>query len=642
MIELSKYLFETLREDEEFALCRGRRDDGELPTILLVAPVSEQPVPAILERLEHEYSLRDELDSAWAAPPLYLVRREGRPMLILEDAGGEPLDRLLGQPMELSRFLRIAFGLATSLDKLHQQGLIHKDIKPANVLVDSASATVWLTGFGIASRLPRERQPAEPPEMIAGTLAYMAPEQTGRMNRSIDSRSDLYSLGVTFYEMLTGVLPFIASDPMEWVHCHVARRPIPPPERGTNISRGVSAIIMKLLAKNAEERYQTASGVKNDLEHCLLECERGGAGAPPYRIKEFVLGERDIPDRLLMPEKLYGREDEIDTLLGAFERVVARGRSEFVLGSGYSGIGKSSVVNELHKVLVPARGLFAVGKFDQYKSDIPYATLAQAFRDLVRPLLGKSEAELRNWRDTLQEALGPNGSLIADLVPELKLMIGEQPPAPDLSGQDAQRRFQLVFRRFIGVFARPEHPLVLFLDDLQWLDSATLDLLEDLLSQQDVQPLMLIGAYRDNEVDSAHPLMRRLEAIRQAGVIVQEIILAPLACEDLGRLIAESLHCELERVTSLAELVNEKTAGNPFFAIQFISALAEEMLLTFDHSDGRWSWDLHRIHAKGYTDNVVDLMVGKLTRLPVETQNALKQLACLGNSAEFGMLRMLY
>src|ERR1700758_3198201 len=254
MIELSKYLFETLREDEEFALCRGRRDDGELPTILLVAPVSEQPVPAILERLEHEYSLRDELDSDWAARPLTLVRREGRPMLILEDAGGEPLDRLLGQPMELSRFLRIAFGLATSLGKLHQQGLIHKDIKPANVLVDSASATVWLTGFGIASRLPRERQPAEPPEMIAGTLAYMAPEQTGRMNRSIDSRSDLYSLGVTFYEMLTGVLPFIASDPMEWVHCHIARLPAPPSERVKAIPAQISAIVMKLVAKTAEDR----------------------------------------------------------------------------------------------------------------------------------------------------------------------------------------------------------------------------------------------------------------------------------------------------------------------------------------------------------------------------------------------------
>ena len=357
---------------------------------------------------------------------------------------------------------------------------------------------------------------------------------------------------------------------------------------------------------------------------------------------EFPLGEHDTPDRLLIPEKLYGRAREIDTLLASFDRVVASGRPELVLVSGYSGIGKSSVVNELHKVLVPPRGLFASGKFDQYKRDIPYATLAQAFQSLIRPLLGKSEAELRNWRDALREALGPNGQLMVDLVPELKLIIGEQPPVPDLPPQDAQRRFQLVFRRFIGVFARPEHPLALFLDDLQWLDAATLDLLEDLLTQPDVQHLMLIGAYRDNEVNSAHPLMRKLEAIRQAGARVQEIILAPLTCEDLGRLIADSLHCEPERVTPLAQLVHEKTAGNPFFAIQFISALAEEALLTFDHGAGRWSWDLSRIHAKGYTDNVVDLMVGKLNRLPVETQKALQEFACLGNSAEIATLSIVH
>jgi serine/threonine protein kinase len=418
MIELSRYVFETLREDEEFAFCRGRRDDGELPIILSLTPVSEHPVPAILARLEQEYALRDELDSDWAARPLSLVRREGQPMLILEDAGGEPLDRLLGparnasrsdaggQPMELSRFLRFAVGLAAALGNLHRQGLIHKDIKPANILVDSASSAIWLTGFGIASRLPRERQPAEPPEMIAGTLAYMAPEQTGRMNRSIDSRSDLYSLGVTFYEMLTGVLPFTASDPMEWVHCHIARQPVAPDQYAKEIPEPLSAIVMKLLAKTAEERYQTAAGVCRDLRRCLTEWEAY------RRIDRFQLGAHDLSDRLLIPEKLSGREREIDALLASFDRVVANGTPELVLVSGYSGIGKSSVVHELHKVLVPPRGLFASGKFDQYKRDIPYATLAQAFQSLVRPLLGQSEAELGRWRDALREALGPNAQLI--------------------------------------------------------------------------------------------------------------------------------------------------------------------------------------------------------------------------------------
>ena len=310
--------------------------------------------------------------------------------------------------------------------------------------------------------------------------------------------------------------------------------------------------------------------------------------------------------------------------------------------SGYSGIGKSSVVNELHKVLVPPRGLFASGKFDQYKRDIPYATLAQAFQSLVRSFLSKSEAEFSQWRDALREALGPNGQLIVDLVPELKLIIGEQPPVPELPPQDAQGRFQLVFRRFIGVFARQEHPLALFLDDLQWLDAATLDLLEDLLTRPDVQHLMLIGAYRDNEVNSAHPLMRKLEAIRKAGARVQEIILAPLAREDLGRLVAESLRCEPARAAPLAQVVHQKTGGNPFFAIQFISALAEEGLLAFDHGGGRWSWDPNRIHAKGYTDNVVELMVGKLNRLPLQTQKALQEFACLGNSTEISTLSIVH
>ena len=628
---------QVLCDDEGILLCRACREgaDGKRDVVLAVLPAAEHPTPQSLDRLAHEYGLKDELDSAWAARPLELVQERGRTMLVLEDPGGEPLDRLIGAPMEMGGFLRLAIGIAAALGKVHQRGLVHKDIKPANILVNCANGEVRLTGFGIASRLPRERQAPEPPESIAGTLAYMAPEQTGRMNRSIDSRSDLYSLGVTLYQMLTGSLPFTASDPMEWVHCHIARKPVPPSERLENIPAAVSQIIMKLLAKTAEERYQTAAGVERDLRRCLAEWERQG------RIDDFPLGEHDTPDRLLIPEKLYGRAREVETLLAAFDRVVKSGAPELVLVSGYSGIGKSSVVNELHKVLVPPRGLFASGKFDQYKRDIPYATLAQAFQSLVRPLLGKSDAELSGWRDALLEALGPNGRLMVDLIPELKLIIGEQPPVPELPPQQAQSRFQLVFRRFIGVFARPEHPLALFLDDLQWLDAATLDLLEDLLTRSDLQHLMLIGAYRDNEVDAAHPLMRKLDAIKSAGGTVTEITLAPLGREHLGQLIADALRCEPERAAPLAQLVHEKTAGNPFFAIQFMSSLAEEGLLAFDHDAARWSWDLDRIHAKGYTDNVVDLMVGKLTRLPAETQKALQQLACLGNIAETAMLSIV-
>ena len=409
--------FQVLWQDGDRVFCR--RVDGERD-VLAVLLAAEHPAPAALDRLAHEYSLKDELDGGWAVLPLELGRDRGRTILVLEDPGGEPLGRLLGAPFELGRFLRLAIGIAAALAKAHQRGLVHKDLKPAHVLVNRMTGEVRLTGFGIASRLLRERQAPEPPETIAGTLAYMAPEQTGRMNRSIDARSDLYALGVTLYQMLTGSLPFTAADPMDWVHCHIARKPVPPSERLENVPAPVSAIIMKLLAKTAEERYQTAAGVASDLRRCLAQWE-----AQDY-IDEFPLGRQDTPDRLRIPEKLYGRAREVDTLLGGFDRVIKSGAPELVLVSGYSGIGKSSVVNELHKVLVPPRGLFASGKFDQYKRDIPYATLVQAFQSLVRPLLGKSDTELGGWRDALLETLGPNGRLMTDLVPELKLIIGAE------------------------------------------------------------------------------------------------------------------------------------------------------------------------------------------------------------------------
>src|SRR5262249_8625820 len=448
------------------------------------------------------------------------------------------------------------------------------------------------------------------------------------------SRSDLYSLGISFYQMLTGALPFTAAEPMEWVHCHLARQPVAPAERLKGIPAVVSAIVMKLLAKRAEDRYQTAAGLERDLQSCQTEWEA------QRRIDDLPLGERDTPDRLLIPEKLYGRRREVDALLASFDRIVKGGAPELVLVSGYSGIGKSSVVNELQPMLVPPRGLFASGKFDQYKRDIPYATVAQAFQNLIRPLLGKSEADLAPWRDALREALGANARLIVDLVPEVKLIIGEAPPVPELPPQDAQRRFQLVLRQFIGVFARPEHPLALFPADLQWLDSATLDLLEDLLSRSGLGNLLLIGAYRDNEVTAAHPLMCKLEAIR-AMAAVQDIKLAPLTAEDLGGLVADTLHCGAEQATPLADLVHAKTDGNPFFVIQFLHLLAEEGLVAFDHAAARWFWDLGGIHAKRYTDNVVELLAGKVTRLPLETQDALRQLACLGNAADVAMLSIV-
>jgi PAS domain S-box-containing protein len=634
MIDLTDYSFDKLHDDGELVVSRGSHVRHGVPVLLLSA-ASEHPSPATINRIAHAYSLRDELDGSWAVRPFEQCCRHGVPALLSLDPGGDYLDGVLRRPPALEECLRVAVALTRALGHLHARQLIHRDVKPANVVANVATGQAWLTGFGLASRLARYRQVPDPPDVIAGTLAYMAPEQTGRMNRSIDSRSDLYSLGVVLYEMFVGALPFEAGDAMGWVHCHIARSPVAPHRRHGGIPEPLSAIILKLLAKTPEDRYQTAAGVEADLARVLAAVERH---EPPA---SFPLGGRDLPDRWLIPEKLYGREREVDLLLAAFDRVVRQGRAELVLVSGYSGVGKSSVVNELHKALVPPRGRFASGKFDQYARDTPYATLAHALQRLTRPLLSKGEGELRQWRDALHESLGQNGSLIAELVPALKHIVGEQPPVPELPPLDAQRRFHLTLRRFLGVFARPEHPLALFLDDLQWIDPATLDLIEDLLREADPQHLLLIGAYRDNEVDPTHPLARRLDSMRIAGSAFTEVSLAPLGRDDLRRLVADSFRCEPARAAPLAELIHEKTGGNPFFSIQFISSLIDEALIRFDYRESRWAWDVDRIYAKGYTDNVVTLLVGKLAGLPVETQDTLRQFACLGNKAEIDVLRVV-
>jgi predicted ATPase/signal transduction histidine kinase len=625
-----------LSPDVELTLYRGRKP-GE-PTVLALATSGRQPALRSVERLEHECALAPELDPAWAVRPLALTRQDGRPMLLLEDQGGEPLDRILdgarGRPLDLTGVLRLASDLAAALGQVHRKGLVHKDLKPSHVVVD-AEGRVRLTGFGIASRLRSERQTLGPPDLIAGTLTYMAPEQTGRMNRSIDARSDLYSLGVILFEMLTGTLPFTATDPLELIHCHLARQPSRPSERVQGLPGTVDAIVLKLLAKNPEDRYRTASGVEADLRRCLAKwVERG-------KIDPFELGAYDASDRLLMPEKLYGRDAEIEALRAAFERVVTRGTMELILVSGHAGIGKSSIVNELHRDLVPRRGLFAAGKFDQYKRGIPYATLAQAFRSLVRQLLGKSNAELARWREALTAALDPYGQLMVNLIPELALVIGEQPAVPATDPQSSHARFHRVFRGLVGVFATAEHPLVLFIDDLQWLDSGTLELLERLNTDPELRHILLIGAYRNDEVGPTHPLARTLATIAGSGVAISELRLGPLHVGHLAQLAADALDADVRRTLPLAELVGEKTAGNPFFAIQFITALADEGLLSFDAAGSRWTWDVGRIRAKGITENVAQLLSAKLSRLSDGTRAAMGQLACLGNAADARTIALL-
>ncbi|MES2532943.1 MAG: AAA family ATPase [Pseudomonadota bacterium] len=548
------------------------------------------------------------------------------PLVLPPQASAVPLPARLGQPLELSALLGIGIGIARALGCLHGRDIVHKDLRPCNILVDAADGVV-LTGFGDASRVPPERLQAHPALEMTDSLPYMSPEQTGRINRSVDTRSDLYALGVTLYEMATGALPFQATDAIEWVHCHVAREAVPPAAVVPTLPPVVSHIVMRLMAKAADDRYQTAAGVEADLRRCAQALARCGT------VGDFALGFLDVPDRLLIAEQLYGREPQIAELGAACSRVMATGRTELVLISGYSGIGKSAIVGELRKSLVAQHALFATGKYEQHKRDIPYSTIAQALRGLVADVLCKDAEGLADWRRRLSDALGANGQIVVNLVPELAHVIGPQPALLEVSAPESSLRFQQTVQRFLCAFGSAERPLVLFIDDLQWLDVATLDLLAALATQRDFRHVLLVGAYRSNEVDAGHPLTATLGLLRDAGTPVSEIALQPLSVRDLEALVARTLRDTQGRSASLAALIWEKTQGNPFFANQFIAALGEQKLVWFDRAALCWQWDIVGIRARNYSDNVADLMADKLSRLPRAAQHCLMLLACLGASA---------
>jgi serine/threonine protein kinase len=544
---------------------------------------------------------------------------------VLEDPGGTVLEESLGRPLEVQLALRLGIGIASALGRFHAVGFIHRRLDPSHVLIDLDSGNTQLVGAYITLRSTSEG--SETPEPLGVNLAYLAPEQTGRMNRSPDSRSDLYAFGVMLYQMVTGVLPFTGKDPMEWIHSQLAVQPTPPNEHAKTVPAQLSAIIMKLLAKMPEDRYQTATGVEKDLKKCLETLESGPQIAP------FPIGIHDFPDQLSISEKLYGRDSEIQTLISAFKRVASGGRPELLLVSGLSGVGKSAVVNELPKHLIELGGLFASGKFDRDKQDIPYTTVVQAFRTLVRQILSKSDREVRRWRDSLLEALGANGWLISNLLPELELIIGKQPAVSKLPPQDAHNRFKITFRRFVNLFARPEQPLALFLDDLQWADAGTLELVGYLLAEPEFRSTLLIGAYRHNGVAASDPLRQTLDKLRATGVELSEIALGPLSLGDVTQLVIDSLHAEVDRAELLAQLIHKQTGGNPLFAVQFLKTLAEEKLLIFEPATPVWEWDLEEIRTKGLTNDIEELVTDKLDRLLHTTQQTLKQLACLGSGA---------
>ena len=627
-------IVERIYEGAETLVYRAVATDGR-PLIVKILN-AEYPDPDSMARLRREYQLMKRLDFEGVAK-VYGIQEHGNALaLVIEDFGGTALKNLILRqgPMEIGLFLKRAARLAGTLTLLHGVDVVHKDINPKNIVVNRETEDIRIIDFGLASVLPREVQTASGPGALEGTVAYISPEQSGRMNRAVDYRTDFYSLGVTFYEMLTARLPFETTDRAELVHCHMARIPSAPQELRPTIPAMVSAIVMKLMAKTPEERYQSARGLRWDLEHCLSEFDATG------RVIEFELGSQDVSERFQIPEKLYGRDEEVGELLGSFSRVT-QGYKEMITVSGFAGIGKTSLVREIYKPVTNQRGYFITGKFDQYKKDVPYGALIDAFQELMRELLTEGDERLADWKEKLLDALGPNGQVIIDVIPEVQMVIGPQPEVPLLPAAESHNRLNLVFRSFISVFTREEHPLVLFFDDLQWADAASLNLVQLLMTGPETHYLLLIGAYRDNEVGSSHSLSVALEEIRNAGVSINEIHLGPLRPEDVDRLVADTLDATVENAHDLSRLLFAKTGGNPFFLIEFFKALHHDGLVEFDPGNGTWSCNVEAIAALGVSDNVVDLMADKIQRLSGSTQQALKLGACIGNRFELQILAIV-
>ncbi|MEG4860337.1 AAA family ATPase [Microcoleus sp. K1-B6] len=600
--------------------------ESDRTSVIIKTLNTEYPTIAEITRLRHEYKISSNLQIEGIVKPHSLEKYNNSFALILEDCGGQSLNHYqAGQSIKISKFLPLAIQVVQALGELHQNQIIHKDIKPSNIIITPDFQQVKITDFSMATRLSREVHQNSNATVLEGTLAYISPEQTGRMNRDLDYRTDLYSLGITFYEMLTGELPFNSTDPLELIHSHIAVTPVPPDKLKKEIPLVVSSIVMKLLAKNAEDRYQSAFGVKADLENCLTQLQTTD------KIENFIPGTLDKSGQFLIPQKLYGRTQEVADLMASFERV-SFGKTEMVLVSGYSGIGKTSVVSEIHKPIVRQRGYFIAGKFDQFKRDVPYAAITQAFESLMQQLLTKSSEDLAIWKEKLLSRLGNNGGIIIDVVPSVELIIGSQPAVPQLEPTESQNRFNRLFKEFMNVFAQAEHPLVLFLDDLQWADLASLKLIQELVTDQDSRYFLLIGAYRDNEVNLTHPLVQTVEKIQQTGAAVHHIILPCLDLSSVTELVGDTLGNQTENLKSLTQLIFNKTGGNPFFLTQLLSTIHSEQLLVFDFNVGAWQWDITEIEAAGIADySVVELVARNLQQLPEETQQVLKLAACMGN-----------
>ena len=684
MINIPNYqITQQIYESANSKVYRALRDEDN-QTVILKVLKENYPTPAELTRYQQEYDIVCHLVDLKGVVKAYSLEKHQNTLVIcMEDFGGESLKIWLDElrTFALDELLMFAISATEILGQIHGRNIIHKDINPSNIILNPTSGVLKIIDFGISTQLSKQHLTLKNPEVLEGTLAYMSPEQTGRMNRALDYRTDFYSLGATLYELFTGKLPFESKDAMELVHCHIAKQLTPPNQINPELPIALSNIIIKLLEKTAEARYQSAWGIKADLERC----QENLTGLEDLSGLSFELAQHDISDRFQIPQKLYGRESEIDTLFAAFERV-ASGNAEIMLVAGYSGIGKSVLAKEIYKSLTQKQGYFISGKFDQFQRNIPYSAVINAFKELAQQLLTENEEQLLNWKEKLLTAFGPNGQVIIDVLPDVELIIGKQPSVPQLGATESQNRFNLVFQNFMRVFCQPEHPLVIFLDDLQWVDSVTLKLLELVMTDRDNTALFLIAAYRDNEVDPTHPLITTLDKLRFAHVTINQITLKPLAFEHINQLIADSLHqdSKLEQgiaptnrnvgailydCPSLTDLVMRKTGGNPFFVNQFLHTLYEEGLLKFvppkslykseekpkssltphekenphfDKGIYGWQWDIKQIETLNITDNVVELMIGKLKKLPESSQQILRLAACVGSHFDLDTLSVIY
>ncbi|MEG4577356.1 AAA family ATPase [Microcoleus sp. N3A4] len=620
-----------LYESANSLVYRAIREADNKPLILKFLKES-YPTLQELVRYRTEYRITRELKEAGVVRVYDLQKYQNSLVMFVEDFGGESLKIWMQQrKFSLKEFLQIAIATTEILGQIHSANIIHKDINPSNIVYNPETEQLKIIDFGISTQLNRETPTLKNPGILEGTLAYISPEQTGRMNRTLDYRADFYSLGVTFYELLTEKLPFETEDALELVHCHIARQPLSPQEIEPEIPLIVSQIVSKLMAKNAENRYQTAGGLKHDLEMCLVQLEETDS------IQKFDLGTRDITDRFLIPEKLYGRKTEVYSLLAAFERV-STGSAEMMLVAGFSGIGKTAVVNEVHKPIARQRGYFIKGKYDQFQRNIPFSAFVQAFRELMGQLLSESDAQVQTWKTKILTAVGDSGQVLIEVIPELERIIGAQSPALELSGTAAQNRFNLLMQKFVQVFTTAEHPLVIFLDDLQWADSASLKLLQ--LLMEDRGHLLVLGAYRDNEVSPVHPFMLTVDEIVKSGAAVNIITLQPLSLADLKQLVADTLICDLSLAGPLTELVYQKTQGNPFFSTQFLKVLYEDDQIIFNRDVRHWQCDIANARLTHASD-VVEFMAAQLQKLPAKTQDVLKLAACIGAQFDLDTLAVV-